>query len=337
MISPPSSEQDAPRQPLALQIQAHDIALDPDGKSRSHALRQIAFHPSEQTYLIVDGALRTAVVGLYDLDTVDLPVACLFHGDVAEDVIEAAPHIIDLTLDEDLLQPDARLPRFHRDFSENHWGQNTGILIKSAAPFADIRNHLRKFTKVRQESQNAWEFFRFWDPNVAEKYFLALENWPERIAQWFATSSGHQISLVLEKNNGRELLEIRPTQEIASANRPVGPLVLTSYELDIFKSEQFRKDIHKTKDLLRKTFPSELQHLSDNLLEREVSHAVGVAQRAGIIRFENIFLIAAWAAHLGRYWMSEQVLEILASDAPEPNRMATLKAAMKQNGAAHGS
>ncbi len=143
-----------------------------------------------RTYFIVDPTLRKKVVGKFDLDdsAVDIPKRCLFKGKAAEELKEAAPYLLDMTLLKDTSSNHDTLPSFHKDFFENHWGQNTGIFIRSTAGFEEVWHHFRKFTKLQMEEDNRWIFFRFWDPRTLPTFLDALE---ENDAHKFLAS--HQI------------------------------------------------------------------------------------------------------------------------------------------------
>ncbi len=109
-----------------------------------------------KTYVIVDPTLRKAVSGLFDLDVVDVKAQSLFDGRAAEENQEVAPYLVDATV------PSAdQVPRFNRTFLHDHWGQNTGIVVRSHATFAEVRKHFRRFTKLKREGIDGWFFFRF--------------------------------------------------------------------------------------------------------------------------------------------------------------------------------
>ncbi len=317
-------------QELQLNTQRHRFAGISSDASPDEALLHLAFHGDHRTYLLVDGTLRKNVTGLFDLDVVDVPTTCLFKGELSTDVEEAAPYLVDLTLPEDQSVAGQTAPAFHRDYFEKHWGRSTGVLVRTTASHDELRDHFRKFTKVQCENEDGWQFFRFWDPRIAAQYFSIIATWPERISKWFTTSGGHQLTLLIEQDNGKGVLEVSPNKRIPASNRAVGPLTLSSYEMDVFRTDQTRRDINKISGLLRKTFPTELNHLSDSLLTREISHAVSVARQAGFLRFENLFLISAWAAFFGRHWLNNQTSAILHSDHAEDERIKALKQAMSK-------
>lgn len=117
------------------------------------------------TFLVVDAVLRRGITKFFDLSHQDLPTQCLFTGKAAKDLEESAPYLIDMSLSDEVLNNNDKIPAFHRDFFEHHWEQGTGIIIRTTASMDELHHHLRKFTKI-QDSQGKWVFFRFWDPRT---------------------------------------------------------------------------------------------------------------------------------------------------------------------------
>ncbi|MET3601898.1 DUF4123 domain-containing protein [Martelella mangrovi] len=163
-----------------LAIAEHDIPPLPDQKDRpfwerdwiAPELKELLFDQPEgeaqlRTYFLVDAALRKNITGVFDLDTIDVPAQCLFQGDTAEELKEAAPWLIDMTLPVGTMEDRDGVLAFHRDFFQQYWDKNTGIFIRSTAFFAEIRSHLRKFTKI-QDANGRWLFLRFWDASVLD-------------------------------------------------------------------------------------------------------------------------------------------------------------------------
>jgi hypothetical protein len=199
---------DAKQSPTAsrfLDVTAHRIQCMPDQKGVpfweqswiSTDLQDLLFgqeegQPERGTFLLVDAALRMDVIGVFDLDMLDVPVQSLFKGAAAEDLQEAAPHLIDLSLSAAALEDGQHVPRFHKDFFKRHWGKNTGIIIRTSASFDELRTHLRKFTRMQIEGSNEWRYFRFWDPRVASDYFEYIQTAPQKVLQWFCMRDGAQ-------------------------------------------------------------------------------------------------------------------------------------------------
>lgn len=130
-----------------------------------------------RTYFIVDPTLRKKVVGEFDLDSdrLGVPLKCLFKGDKGEELKEAAPYLLDMTLPEDVLGSFEHVPSFHKDFFDKHWDQGTGIFVRTTAMFDEVLNHFRRFTKVQMEADKRWVFFRFWDPRTISTFLEVLD------------------------------------------------------------------------------------------------------------------------------------------------------------------
>ena len=133
--------------------------------------------PRLRTYFILDATLRKNITGVFDLDSglVDVPFRCLFKGDAAEELKESAPYLIDMTLPEGAWEDRDLVPSFHKDFFKHHWGQPTGLFIRSPALMAEVWGHFRKFTRIRMEEDGRWVYFRFEDPRTLSAFVEALD------------------------------------------------------------------------------------------------------------------------------------------------------------------
>ena len=117
------------------------------------------------------------MVGEFDLDNdrLGIPLKCLFKGDKGEELKEAAPYLLDMTLPEEVLGNFDHVSSFHKDFFGKLWGQDTGIFIRTTAKFDEVWNHFRRFTKVQMEEDRRWVFFRFWDPRTISTFLEVLD------------------------------------------------------------------------------------------------------------------------------------------------------------------
>lgn len=133
--------------------------------------------PPLRTYFIVDATLRKNITGVFDLDSgmVDVPIQCLFKGDAAEELKEAAPYLIDMTLPEGAWDNRDLVPSFHKDFFKKHWGQPTGVFIRTPALMSEVWGHFRKFTRIQMEEDGRWVYFRFEDPRTVSTFVEALD------------------------------------------------------------------------------------------------------------------------------------------------------------------
>ncbi len=123
-------------------------------------------------YAVLDAARDPAIYrALYDRER-EVPIRCLYQGDMAQDLSEVAPYLVQL---------DREAP-FTTWLLENGWGQSWGILVRSAEPFDDVRRHFRKFTVVNTETSKTL-LFRFYDPRVLRS-FLPIAT-PDQRRQMF--------------------------------------------------------------------------------------------------------------------------------------------------------
>ncbi len=283
----------------------------------------------ERTYLFVDATLRTNATGLFDLDVIGLPTACLFNGEAAEDQMEVAPYLIDMTLI--LEEPTA----FHRDFFKKHWGRGTGIFIKSVAPLDSIKRHFRKFTKLKMEEDGRWVFFRFWDPTIASVYLETIAQHSVRSAQWFGR--GLITSIVVEQQAGKIARIFKPLNDgTARSNEPLGPVVLTPAELLPFKEATFEKELQKMATLLKRDFDANLKSYTVETMVRLLRPCVIRFMHRGFKRRENLHVIAAWETFFGPEFEAKdpdgRLQRICEMKGCEASRMRALKDRMAQFG-----
>ena len=207
-----------------------------------------------RTYFIVDATLRKNITSVFDLDTLDVPVRCLFKGGAAETMKEAAPYLLDVTMPR-----NGKISAFHQDFFANHWGQNTGIFIRTTASMDEIWAHFRRFTKVQVEGVDGWHFFRFWDPRIAGVYFAGIGNWYDRVCRWFSPDniSGH-LQFFIEQKQGASCLVITLSEMFEKdANRPICAFNITTRELRIFETYMATQFIDKISIEAAKIWPEQ--------------------------------------------------------------------------------
>ncbi|EPX79305.1 hypothetical protein thalar_02130 [Litoreibacter arenae DSM 19593] len=282
-----------------------------------------------RTYLLVDPTLRTTVVGLFDLDVLDVPVACLFNGDAAEEQKEVAPYLVDLTLNGDVI------PRFHRDFFAKHWGQGTGILLTSSATLDQLKRHFRKFTKLKRERDERWFLFRFWDATIASVYFRATEHDPLRAAQWFG--QGLVRTIVVEEEAGKQASVFDgAAADRLESNAVLPPVTLTDWELEPFKLSALDRHIEEMAHTLKSDFAPELSAYSPEVIKRHVRPAISRFMNFGFKRKEHLHVIAAWALFFGPEFDEKdpdgRLQSICASQGPEVSRFKALKLRMDELG-----
>lgn len=171
----------------------------------------VADLPLMQTYALLDAA---KIMYLADrLGASGLEHRCLYQGDAADNHGDTAPWLVRL---EDgnaftrSLFSAAEAP-------ESLWWSDPGIFIRSRSGLDDLRNHLRKFTRL-QDEHGKWFYFRFWEGWHIHVLAGRQEKLPE-LSRLFARMTGdgeiiaphHRIKEAVLARRARE----RPTERLA--------------------------------------------------------------------------------------------------------------------------
>lgn len=114
---------------------------------------------TSRTYALLDAA---KIPGLPELlDTSGLSHRCLFTGTTFDALKDAAPWLVELDATHrfttDLLT--------RSDAPWHLWDAAPGIYLRSKRDLNEVWQHLRKFTRLRDET-GKWYYFRFWEPGV---------------------------------------------------------------------------------------------------------------------------------------------------------------------------
>ncbi|KZB51065.1 DUF4123 domain-containing protein [Thalassospira xiamenensis] len=286
-----------------------------------------------RTYLIVDAAVRKNIVGMFDLDVVDVPVRCLFKGKAAESIKEAAPYILDMTLSDDVRDGISDPSRFHKDFFARHWGRNTGIFIRSTASMAEVWNHFRKFTFVPREDNGQRIFMRFWDEQYVRLYFPHIADNPERVATWFLRESFCIHSIMAEADDGKLLRKVTLSQqELMRSSPQPQSFAVTEYDLEPFYREREAKDIDHLAEALKDGFVQELANETAQTIREMITAPLERMRGYGFSRKGNLYLLGAWSIFFGKEFEANDpdghLLEICQSSMGESAKMAALKKRM---------
>jgi hypothetical protein len=89
------------------------------------------------------------------------------------------------------------------------WGKGWGVFFNSAAPFADIRKHLRRLLTVQNEDGRSL-YFRFYDPRVLRGLFPTSS--PEESTEFFGPIS----RFVVEGDDLAQPLQFKAAQVLAN-------------------------------------------------------------------------------------------------------------------------
>ena len=120
-----------------------------------------------------------------------LEFRCLYSGTLPQALTAVAPHLVELS-------PSNRLTG---QWLDEGWGQSWGVFLKIDDP-SNLRHHLRKFLKVRDE-QGRPLVFRYYDPRVLTSYL------PTCLADELKTLFGPVQAFLAEDNGGETLAEYR--------------------------------------------------------------------------------------------------------------------------------
>ena len=209
-----------------------------------------------RTYFIVDATLRKNITGFFDLDKLDVPIQCLFKGEKAEELKESAPYLIDMTLPDGAWDDKDLVPSFHKNFFDKHWGQNTGMFIRTSALFADVWGHFRKFPRIQVEEDKRWVYFRFWDPRIAPSYFYSIKTIPEKIAAWVDMRGTVRVErLIGNQTDSTDAWTISPEWGKLEGFASIGMPMLSNAEMNGFEEYKLNKFDRETAAELLTAYP----------------------------------------------------------------------------------
>lgn len=132
-------------------------------------------------YAVIDGAQDPRLV---DLVRSCAQRICLFKGELAPEVLQAAPWLVRIDERESLLSTW----RQHGD------GLSWGVTLLSELPLEALQRHLRRFLQARLPD-GTMALFRFYDPRVFNTYIRAATEeerapWFEGVSQYAAERAG---------------------------------------------------------------------------------------------------------------------------------------------------
>jgi len=168
-----------------------------------------------QLYAVVDAARHADIVPM--LANSGEMCQSLFEGPKGAELTEVAPYLVQLTETNPLLQ----------SLVYSGWGQSWAIYLRSAKPFADIRNQLRRSLMVKAEGAPPDQrlYFRFYDPRVLRVWLP--ECTPDQLKEFL----GPIDTIAMEDDSAEKVLRFSMIREkfqsvpIATdpATRPFAP------------------------------------------------------------------------------------------------------------------
>jgi hypothetical protein len=121
-------------------------------------LEENLFSGRGRAYAVLDGAsVPDLPQKIYELGP---PAVCLYRGELAPDLAEVAPYLVEL-------QTDGAFTEWL--LSETNGRTHFGIFASTRLSLADARKHFRRFLTVYTEDGKPL-LFRFYDPRVLTKF-----------------------------------------------------------------------------------------------------------------------------------------------------------------------
>lgn len=143
-----------------------------------------------EIYAVLDGARDPCIHQM--VRSSELAWRCLYAGTLPAELLEVAPYLVHM-------RPHAS---FTNDVLSRGWGHAWGIWLISAAPFDDLRRHLRRFLRVQDEAGRRL-VFRYYDPIVLATFL------PTCTAAELAELFGPIDAFLLEAGPGPQITEFR--------------------------------------------------------------------------------------------------------------------------------
>ena len=145
-------------------------------------------------YAVLDGASIRDLLPMLDEHRPES--ACLYWGELEEDLEYAAPYLVRLERD----------TPFMTWLLNEGWGKHWGIFALSSADLKTVRRHFRTFLMVRDPNGKKL-YFRYYDPRVLRVYLPTCNI--EEMSMVF----GPVQAFVLEGNQLDQVIRFRPGQD----------------------------------------------------------------------------------------------------------------------------
>ncbi len=244
-------------------------------------------------YMLVDGSLWRDVAGIFDLDVIDLPARCLLEGKAAEDAAATAPWLVDMSLAEP--EKTSGSP-FHRKFFARHWPLGTSLLLQTNAPFAEVRQHLRRFTQLPVQDDGRVRFFRFWDPRVLHPFLTAIADDAPRLRRMMMTDAGQPLNYIIR--DGEADLCLSPEARRLS-DLPITPMRLSFADFDPIARARAAERRERMVDRICTSFAKELEHQPRRAVVAAVDHALRLFGGYGFRTHAHLHFFAVWTVFYG--------------------------------------
>ena len=245
-----------------------------------------------RAYAVIDAARIPGFPG----PGIFAPGRCLplFDGAAGQDLSDAAPYLVPLEGGEDGV---LRRLTTRSGAPGDLWDAGAAIFLRSAADPDDMRRHLRRFTRVRDET-GAWFALRFWDQSTLQALLQALTAHPGLLSRFLFLPDGTRVET---------LLAPRPDELQVMTNRMAAPLPSVPIRIDgALKAalaggviDRFERDFAAT---LFRTMPRQMRALGLTDPWPLVGMIAGLRRDlgpAGLVRRSDIARFAVCGAFYG--------------------------------------
>lgn len=220
---------------------------------------------------------------------------CLFKGEAQEQMGDAAPWIV-------RLQEGNSFTRnlFTRSKAPWHlWDAQAGIFLRSRCRIEELQAHLRRFTRLQDET-GAWYYFRFWEPAVAAAYFPTLVGRPGLARRWFQPRQGAPIATLIAIHPAGERGQATLVQpgNLDGISEPTGSQLLTQDDIRLFAANRRQADADSMADALRQTFGDEIA-MPDPQLRDFARKALARLAGYGFRQRDHLFVMLSWELFFG--------------------------------------
>lgn len=141
-----------------------------------------------EVYAILDGA-RDELVHAW-VQASYLENCCLYSGDLPKEMLTTAPWLVRLESGN----------KWTNRILARAWSNSWGVFLRTETSVAQLRNHLRRFLRVRDESGRIL-LFRYYDPRVLRVYL------PTCTSTELSTVFGPVQAFIVENSRGTSAFE----------------------------------------------------------------------------------------------------------------------------------
>ena len=280
-------------------------------------------------FAIVEGARLPMLFDLIEED--DVPHATLFQGEVAEQLGEDVPVLVELKRGQRLLRllltdlgqddaPTGLLPR------------EAAFFFRSTADLAALRNHFRHFTQLPTEDPQKRIYFRFWEPASAALYFDHIGTDPGLVASWLAHPRAPIARVILPGRTPDGWLMHVFAPALPEGTQPA-PVTLDAQTREVLRLARYNANVLEAVLLLLRTFPDPLAARAPRKLRSQVDRLYRRLIPLGFHSKQALFMLATWEVLYGPDFETRDpdghLAHYLATPGREDDRIAALRARLE--------